>query len=247
LVMSPESAEMTKYVANALLATRISLINEVARICQVLGADINQVRRGIGHDPRIGFAGLSPGVGYGGSSLPQDVSMLCAMAEEHSVESSILQAVDGVNHRQKMTLFEKLRDHFADGFENRTVAIWGLAFKPRTDDVRDAPALVLIDRLLEAGARLCVHDPEAMPKVRRIYGDRLLYGTHAMDVLVGADALAINTQWSEYRHPDFREMHQRMASPVIVDGRNLYHPQQMAAVEFTYHSIGRPSVVAGRQ
>ncbi len=239
LVMSPESAEMTKYVANALLSTKISFINEMANLCEMMEADINDVRRGIGHDQRIGFAFLFPGVGYGGSCFPKDVRALSMMARNLGVESRMMEAVDDVNNRQKEVLFEKINAHFDGNLKDKAIAIWGLSFKPRTDDVRESPALVLIDRLLDAGAKLCVHDPEAMQNVRASYGDKLLYGTNPMDVLVGADALAINTEWGEFRNPNFAEMHKRMASAVVFDGRNLYNPQQMAAAGFTYHSIGR--------
>ncbi len=244
LVMLPESAEMTKYVANALLSTKISLINEMANLCEKMAADINDVRRGIGHDERIGFAFLFPGVGYGGSCFPKDVRALSMMARSVGIEPRLMDAVDEVNNRQKMVLVDKILAHFDGHLDGKTIAVWGLAFKPRTDDVREAPALVLIDRLLAAGARLRVHDPEAMRNVREVYGDRLLYGTHPLDVLVGADALAINTEWGEFRNPDFAEMRKRMTAPVIFDGRNLYSPKQMAAAGFTYYSVGRQTVVA---
>ncbi len=242
LVMSPESAEMTKYVANALLSTKISFINEMANLCERMEADINDIRRGIGHDQRIGFAFLFPGVGYGGSCFPKDVRALSMMARNLGVDPRIMDAVDDVNNRQKLILVDKIMTYFQSDLKNKTIALWGLAFKPRTDDVREAPALVLIDRLLEAGSRVHVHDPEAMENVREVYGDKLLYGVHPLDVLVGADALAINTEWGEFRNPNFLEMRKRMASPVIFDGRNLYHPKQMAAAGFTYHSIGRATV-----
>lgn len=243
LVMLPESAEMTKYVANALLSAKISLINEMANLCEKMAADIHDVRRGIGHDERIGFAFLFPGVGYGGSCFPKDVRALARMARSVGIEPCLMDAVDEVNNRQKLVLLDKMLTHFDGHMDGKTIAMWGLAFKPRTDDVREAPALVLIDRLLAAGARLCVHDPEAMRKVREIYGDRLLYGTHPLDVLVGADALAINTEWGEYRNPHFAEMRKRMTAPVIFDGRNVYAPTQMAAAGFTYYSVGRQTVV----
>ena len=210
-------------------------------------ADINDVRRGIGHDQRIGFAFLFPGVGYGGSCFPKDVRALAMMARDLGVESHMMDVVDKVNNCQKTVLFDKICAHFNGDLQGKTIAIWGLAFKPRTDDVREAPALVLIDQLLEAGARLCVHDPEAMQNVREVYGDRLLYGSHPMDVLVGADALAINTEWGEFRNPNFIEMRKRMAAPVIFDGRNLYSTKQMADAEFTYHSIGRQTVRGSAQ
>lgn len=242
LEMSPESAEMTKYVANALLATKISFINEMANLSEACGADINDVRRGIGHDSRIGFAFLFPGVGYGGSCFPKDVRALQVMARTKGLEPRILTAVDAVNERQKEVMYEKLARHFNGRLAGRTIAVWGLAFKPRTDDVREAPALVLVDRLLAAGAHVRVHDPEAMENVRRQYGERLVYAAHPYEALVGAEALAIMTEWKQFQHPEFSEMRRRMRSPVIFDGRNLYEPAAMKAAGFTYHCIGRPSV-----
>jgi UDPglucose 6-dehydrogenase len=239
LVMSPESSEVTKYVANALLSTKISFINEMANLCERLEGDINDVRRGIGHDRRIGFAFLFPGVGYGGSCFPKDVRALASMARSLGMDPRILDAVDNVNDRQKHVLMQKINEHFAGDLKGRTFGLWGLAFKPRTDDIREAPALVLIDGLLAAGAKVRVHDPEAMENVRRIYGDKLVYGEQEMDALDGADALAINTEWSEFRNPDFDEMRRRMKSAVIFDGRNLYEPEQMRGAGFVYYSIGR--------
>ncbi|GIW96146.1 MAG: UDP-glucose 6-dehydrogenase [Pirellulaceae bacterium] len=220
LVMSPSSAELTKYVANAMLATKISFINEMANLCERLGADINDVRRGIGHDRRIGFAFLFPGVGYGGSCFPKDVRALAATARRVGLETLMLQAVDETNNRQKRVLIQKIQKHFGDDISGRRFAVWGISFKPRTDDIREAPALVLIDWLLEHGATVAVHDPEAMPNARRMYQERLLYCERSLDALDQADALAINTEWSEFRHPNFREMRARMKSPVIFDGRN---------------------------
>ncbi|MHB1033992.1 MAG: UDP-glucose dehydrogenase family protein [Pirellulales bacterium] len=243
LVMSPESAEMTKYVANALLATKISFINELANLCECMEADINDVRRGIGHDSRIGFAFLFPGVGYGGSCFPKDVRALEAMAREHGVPARILQAVDNVNDDQKTILLAKIQRHFGGCLADKTLAVWGLAFKPRTDDIREAPALVLIDRLLAAGAQVRVHDPAAMANVRRLCGDRVAYADQPYDALAEADALIIMTEWNEFRHPDFERMRSLMRRPVIFDGRNLYDPARMKAAGFAYHSIGRESVV----
>ena len=242
LVMSPESAEMTKYVANALLSTKISFINEVANLCERMRADINDVRRGIGHDSRIGFAFLFPGVGYGGSCFPKDVRALASMARAVGVDPQILDAVDAVNSHQKSILGERIEQHFGGKLAGRTVAVWGLAFKPRTDDIREAPALVLIDRLLAGGAKLQVHDPEAMENVRLIYADKLSYVEHPYRALEGADALAIMTEWKEFLQPDFAHMRTLMRSPVIFDGRNLYNPAHMKAAGFVYHSIGRASV-----
>lgn len=244
LEMSPESAELTKYVANALLSTKISFINEMANLCERLGGDINQVRRGIGHDSRIGFAFLFPGVGYGGSCFPKDVRALSSMATKLGLTPRILEAVDRVNSQQKYVLIHKIEKQFDEQLRGKRIAIWGLAFKPKTDDIREAPALVLIDRLLEYGAEISVHDPEAMDNVRQLYGDKLQYAETPMDALDGADALAINTEWDEFRNPDFDEMKSRLGSPVIFDGRNLYEPAQMKSLGFTYHSIGRTPGVA---
>jgi UDPglucose 6-dehydrogenase len=238
LVMGLESAEMTKYVANCLLATKISFINEMANLCERLGADINDVRRGIGHDQRIGFSFLFPGVGYGGSCFPKDVRALVDVATKVHVETRILKSVDEVNNAQKHVLFEKIRAHFSDKLRGRTIAVWGLSFKPRTDDIREAPALVLIDALLAAGAVLRVHDPVAMPNVRQLYGDRLVYGDRQYDVLEGAEALAIVTEWNEFRNANFELMRKAMRQPVIFDGRNLYDPAEMRQMGFIYSGIG---------
>ncbi len=242
LVMAPESAEMTKYVANALLATKISFINEMANLCEQTRADINDVRRGIGHDSRIGFAFLFPGVGYGGSCFPKDVRALASTARHSGVEPRILDVVDRVNTHQKSIVPDKIEKFFGGKLAGRTVAIWGLAFKPRTDDIREAPALVLIDRLLAGGAKVQVHDPEALENVRKLYGDKLSYSDQPYGALEGADVLAIMTEWKEFLQPDFAQMHSLMKSAVIFDGRNLYTPRQMKAAKFTYFSIGRAPV-----
>ena len=239
LVMGWESAEMTKYVANCLLATKISFINEMANVCEQVGADIDDVRRGMGHDQRIGFAFLFPGVGYGGSCFPKDVRALSAVAHAHGVTTQILTAVDDVNNRQKDVLFSKLQHHFQGNLKDRTIALWGLAFKPRTDDIREAPSLRLIDALLEAGAAVQVHDPVALDNVSAIYGDELTYCQDQYTALDNADALAILTEWNEYRGPDFSEMKLRLRRPVIFDGRNLYDLHDMRQAGFTYLGIGR--------
>jgi UDPglucose 6-dehydrogenase len=239
LEMTPESAEMTKYVANCLLATKISFINEMANLCERYHADINEVRRGIGHDQRIGFSFLFPGVGYGGSCFPKDIRAMIHMARSVGIPARMMEAVDAVNDAQKDILSKKILDHFEGQSEGKTVAIWGLAFKPRTDDIREAPALVLIDALLAAGVSVRVHDPEALANVREIYGDRLIYCDRPYGALEQADALAIVTEWNEFRNPDFEVMARLMRQPVIFDGRNLYDPARMAALGFTYHGIGR--------
>jgi len=239
IFMDIASAEMTKYAANALLATRISFMNQIAQLCETVGADVTQVRRGIGSDRRIGPAFLFPGPGYGGSCFPKDVQALIRTAEERKVPLDILKAVEAANARQKRLLFEKLERHFDGQVKGRAIAVWGLAFKAETDDVRASPALVLIEALLAAGATVRAHDPAARETARRHLGDRVSYADHAFDALTGADALAIVTEWFEYRNPDFPRMKQIMRRPLIVDGRNLYDPARVAKLGFTYDSIGR--------
>jgi UDPglucose 6-dehydrogenase len=239
LAMAPESAEMTKYAANAMLATKISFINEMANLCERTGADINDVRRGIGHDARIGFQFLFPGAGYGGSCFPKDVRALIATARQLGVRLELMEAVDRVNEAQKQTLFRKLRQHYGPALRGQNLAVWGLAFKPRTDDIREAPALSLLDALLAEGVRPRVHDPEAMANVRALYGDRLDYCDRPYGALEGADGLIIVTEWQEFRHPDFDVMRRLLRRPVIFDGRNLYEPTALAALGFTYYGIGR--------
>ncbi len=239
LVMSPESAEMTKYAANAMLATKIRFINEMANLSEQLGADINDVRRGIGHDSRIGFQFLFPGPGYGGSCFPKDVSALIHLGKQSKVNVDLIEAVDRVNTQQKQLLPAKIRRHWGANLKDKHLAVWGLAFKPRTDDVREAPALVLLDSLLAEGVRLRVHDPEAIANIRQIYGDRLTYCDRPYGALEGADGLAIVTEWPEFRQPDFEVMRRLMREPVIFDGRNLYEPKTMRGLGFTYYSMGR--------
>jgi UDPglucose 6-dehydrogenase len=239
IVMDIPSAEMTKYAANAMLATRISFMNQIARLCEAVGADVTQVRRGIGSDRRIGQAFLFPGPGYGGSCFPKDVKALIRTAKEQKVPADILTAVETANQRQKEVLFEKLAKHLGE-LKGRTVAVWGLAFKAETDDVRESPALVVIEELLAAGARVHVHDPAAMKTAEHQLGKRVTYAPHAFDALAGADALAIVTEWLEYRNPDFAKMKLLLKRPLIVDGRNLYDPQKLGRLGFTYDSIGRP-------
>jgi UDPglucose 6-dehydrogenase len=239
LVMTPESAEMTKYAANAMLATKISFINEMANLCDALGADINDVRKGIGHDQRIGFQFLFPGPGYGGSCFPKDIEAIIAMGRRRDLTLKLMQAVDDVNDAQKGVLFEKIRKHFAESLAGKTIAVWGLAFKPRTDDVREAPALTLIDSLLAAGAAARVHDPEAMDNIKAIYGGKLYYADRPYGALEGADGLAIVTEWPEFRNPDFELIKKLLKGPVIFDGRNIYDERTMAQAGFVYYGIGR--------
>ncbi|MCA9033874.1 MAG: UDP-glucose/GDP-mannose dehydrogenase family protein [Planctomycetaceae bacterium] len=235
--MGIESAEMVKYAANCMLATKISFINEIANICERVGADINDVRKGMGHDARIGFAFMFPGVGYGGSCFPKDVRALASVAAANDVEARILRTVDETNNHQKHVLFKKISGYFGD-LKDRTVAIWGLSFKPRTDDIREAPSLVLIESLLDAGASVRVHDPVAEENVRQVMGDRITYCKHHYDACENADCIAIVTEWNEFRNPDFDYVKLKMKSPVIFDGRNLYDRQKMARRGFYYSGIG---------
>jgi UDPglucose 6-dehydrogenase len=239
LSMTPESAEMTKYAANAMLATKISFINEMANLCDKLGADINDVRRGIGHDARIGFQFLFPGPGYGGSCFPKDIRAIIGMGKQTGTHLHLMQSVDSVNEAQKQVLFQKIERHFRGELQGKTLAVWGLAFKPRTDDIREAPALTLIDSLLNSGAKLRVHDPEAMANVREIYGDRLVYCDRPYGAIDGADALVIVTEWPEFRNPDFEVIRRLLVQPVIFDGRNIYELRQMESLGFAYYGIGR--------
>ena len=239
IVMDIPSAEMTKYAANAMLATRISFMNQIASLCEAVGANVTHVRRGIGSDRRIGQAFLFPGPGYGGSCFPKDVKALIRTARENEVPFDIMKAVETANDAQKMILFEKLKRHLGT-MKGKTVAVWGLAFKAETDDVRESPALVLVEALLCEGVRVHVHDPAAMKTAARQLGARVKYAPHAYDALEGADALAIVTEWLEYRNPDFGKMKSLLAQPLIVDGRNLYDPAKLGRLGFTYDSIGRP-------
>ncbi|MBI3824136.1 MAG: UDP-glucose/GDP-mannose dehydrogenase family protein [Planctomycetes bacterium] len=239
LVMSPESAEMTKYVANAMLATKISFINEMANLCEKVAADINDVRRGIGHDQRIGFQFLFPGPGYGGSCFPKDVKNLVSLAKSVNVPTRLIDAVDLVNDQQKHVLPTKIRTHFGNTLKGKCLGVWGIAFKPRTDDIREAPALTLIDEMLKEGVQLRVHDPEAIANLKKEYGDKLTYCDRPYSALEGVDGLAIVTEWQEFRHPDFELMRRLMRGPVIFDGRNLFEPKTLKASGFTYYSIGR--------
>ena len=238
MVMDCASAELTKYAANAMLATRISFMNEVANVCELVGADVDQVRRAIGADRRIGTSFLFPGVGYGGSCFPKDVKAMIHFASEKSYDFKILRAVEQVNERQKMRIFAKMQAHFGT-LKGKTIGVWGLAFKPKTDDMREAPAIPLISALVDAGARVQAYDPEALKVARGIFGTKVHYVTKGYDALKAADALAIVTEWNEFRRPDFTRMRKLMRSPVVFDGRNLFTPDQMKGNGFTYYSIGR--------
>ncbi len=238
MMMDTASAELSKYAANSILATRISFMNEIANVCELVGADVDQVRKAIGADRRIGASFLFPGVGYGGSCFPKDVKALLTSSADQGYDFSILRAVEAVNTRQKLRLVEKMQQHFRD-LKGRTIALWGLAFKPRTDDMREAPAISIIDRLLDLGASVRAYDPEAEPTARRLFGDRIALTERSYDALSGADALAVVTEWNEFREPDFGRMRQLLRSPVVFDGRNIYSPEQMQSLGFTYFSIGR--------
>jgi len=241
IVMDRRSSELTKYAANAMLATKISFMNEMANLAERLGADIEDVRHGIGSDPRIGYAFIYPGCGYGGSCFPKDVQALERTAREHQYQARLVQAVEAVNEDQKLVLFERIRDHFRGHLRGRTIAVWGLAFKPNTDDMREAPARVLMESLWVEGASVRAYDPEAMDECRRIYGERGDFELCASpeEALDGADALAVVTEWKVFRSPDFELIRERLAAPVIFDGRNIYSPDGMRRRGFTYYSIGR--------
>jgi UDPglucose 6-dehydrogenase len=241
IVMSPESAEMTKYAANVMLATKISFINEIANLCDSTGADVNCVREGIGFDQRIGTQFLAPGAGYGGSCFPKDVKGLIAVARRLGLTMRVAEAVDAANDVQKEVLFNKINKHFDEMLAGKTIAVWGLAFKPKTDDIREAPALTLIDGLLASGAKVNVFDPEAMKNVKRQYKDTLHYTNDPLAALDGADALVLVTEWPEFRNPDFTEIKRRLKWPTIFDGRNLFSPHEATIRElgFRYYGIGR--------
>ena len=237
--MDERSAEITKYAANAYLATRISFMNEIANLCERVGANVDMVRMGMGSDSRIGKRFLFPGVGYGGSCFPKDVLALYHTAEQYKYDFRILKSVMAVNEKQKFVLFEKISTYFNHNLKGLKIAVWGLAFKPNTDDIREAPALYVIDALLNAGAHISVFDPEAMDNVKKIYGDKLSYTDNAYAAAKDANALAIITEWSEFRNPDFERLASLMADKIIFDGRNVYELEQMAETGFHYESIGR--------
>jgi len=241
LVMDVPSAEMTKYAANGMLATRISFMNEVANLCDKLGANVDFVRRGIGSDSRIGQSFLFPGPGYGGSCFPKDVKALVKMASDCGVALDVLAAVESANERQKTVLVSKLRTALGDDLSGKRVALWGLAFKAGTDDMREAPALTIIGALLEAGVSICAHDPAAMDHARGLLGNRIDFAETNYEALADADALVVVTDWMEYRNPDFERVKRTLRQPVIVDGRNLYDVEKMRELGVRYHSIGRPS------
>ena len=238
IMMDTASAELSKYAANSILATRISFMNEIANVCELVGADVDQVRRAVGSDRRIGMSFLFPGVGYGGSCFPKDVKALLRSSKDQGYEFKILDAVEAVNDAQKLRLVSKMREHFGD-LGGRTIALWGLAFKPRTDDMREAPAIAIVNRLLELGASVRAYDPEARDTAKRLFGDRIAICEKSYEAVQDADALAVVTEWNEFREPDFKRIKRLLKAPVIFDGRNLYSPGHMRALGFTYFSIGR--------
>ncbi|MBK9150447.1 MAG: UDP-glucose/GDP-mannose dehydrogenase family protein [Saprospiraceae bacterium] len=239
IFMDERSAEMTKYAANSYLATRISFMNEIANLCELLGADVDMVRRGMGSDTRIGKRFLFPGVGYGGSCFPKDVQALAKTAQEKDYDFKILKAVMQVNELQKEILSHKISQYFSGNIKGKIIAVWGLSFKPNTDDIREAPALTIISRLLQKGAIIKAYDPEAMENVKELFGDRIEYCRNEYDAITGVDALAIITEWNEFRNPDFEKMKQLMRAPVIFDGRNIYDVKYTREMGFYYDSIGR--------
>ena len=230
---------MIKYASNSFLATKISFINAIANLCEAVDADNREVAIGMGYDERIGFQFLHPGPGFGGSCFPKDVQAILGMGRTLGLPLDLQTAVDRVNQRQKQVLFDKINRHFAGELKGKTIAVWGLAFKPRTDDIRESPALALIDRLLESGVSVRAHDPEAMTNVRALYGDKLVYADRPYGALEGADGLAVVTEWPEFRNPDFEVMRRLLAGRVIFDGRNLYDPKAMRGYGFTTYGIGR--------
>jgi len=238
--MDIASAELTKYAANALLATKISFINEIATLCERLDADVDLVRRAVGADPRIGSAFIYPGIGYGGSCFPKDVKAIISTAREQGYRFEIAEAADAVNQRQRGLMLEKVLHHFDGDVDGKTVAVWGLSFKPRTDDVREAPALMLIEGLRAQGGQLRVYDPAAMETAKAVLGDKgIAYAKNGYDAAKGAHALCLCTEWSTFRQPDFDRLREQMATPVLFDGRNIYDPARVARHGFSYHGIGR--------
>ena len=239
LVMSNRSAEMTKYVANSLLATRISFMNEIARMCDVVGADVHDIRVGIGSDRRIGPSFLFPGAGFGGSCFPKDIRALQKTAIEHGIELQVLRSVTDVNIEQKKLLIHKVTDHFGEDLSGKKIGIWGISFKPNTDDIREAPALEIIKGLLDKGAEIAAYDPQAMENASGILGSSVRFAASTYDAVKDADALVLVTEWTEFREPDFPRMMDTMRQPVIFDGRNVFNPSKLKAMGFSYYGIGR--------
>ncbi|MBI1747037.1 MAG: UDP-glucose/GDP-mannose dehydrogenase family protein [Acidobacteria bacterium] len=240
LLMDPRSAEMTKYAANSMLATRISFMNEIANLCDRLNVNIDMVRQGMGTDSRIGSSFLFPGIGYGGSCFPKDIRALVELGRKYEYPLRILKCVDDVNRDQKEVLYQKVNQYYGGKLRGKTFAVWGLSFKPRTDDMREAPSITVINHLLKKGAKVKAHDPQANGAAERVFGKRIKYAATSYDALAGADALLIITEWNQFREPDFDKMKELMKAPVIFDGRNIFNPKKMRAGGFEYLSIGRP-------
>ena len=239
IFMDIPSAEMTKYAANSMLATRISFMNDIANLCELVGADVNMVRSGIGSDTRIGRKFLYPGIGYGGSCFPKDVKALIKTAEQNGYDMRVLRAVEEVNEIQKSALFDKLQKLFGNDLQNKTIAIWGLAFKPETDDMREAPVLVLIDKLQQAGCNIRAYDPAAMEECKRRIGDTIYYARDMYDAVLDADVLMLVTEWKEFRLPSWAVIKKTMAQQIVLDGRNIYEKKEMEEQGFIYHCIGK--------
>jgi UDPglucose 6-dehydrogenase len=244
IFMDIPSAEMTKYAANAMLATKISFINDISNLCEIVGADVNMVRKGIGSDSRIGTKFIYPGVGYGGSCFPKDVKALIKTAKDNNYPLRILNAVEEVNEFQKTILYNKIKKNYKDDIKGKTFGIWGLSFKPQTDDIREAPSLVMIKKLLSSGALVKVYDPVAMKETQRLMGDSIFYAKDQNEACVDVDALIIITEWSEFRLPNFSVLEKLMKHKVVFDGRNIFDPFEMAQLGFTYFSIGRKPVIS---
>ena len=239
IFMDVPSAELTKYAANAMLATRISFINEIANLCELLGADINSVRKGIGSDSRIGNRFIYPGSGYGGSCFPKDVKAILKTASDLGYDLKVISAVERANEHQKKIIFNKIADHFKNNLKGKTVAVWGLSFKPKTDDIRESSALFLVKKLLEAGVKVRAYDPAAIDETKKQIPDSIYYAKDQYDVLKDADALALMTEWPEFHLPDFEKMSELMNTRVIFDGRNIYDPEEIRRKGFVYYGIGR--------
>ena len=246
LFMDISSSEMTKYAANSMLATKISFMNDIANLCELVGADVGMVRKGIGSDARIGNKFIYPGTGYGGSCFPKDVQALVRTADEYGHSLDILKAVEAVNYRQKEVLIAKIKSHFGNDLKGLKFAMWGLAFKPKTDDMREAPSLVIIDILLNEGASVIAYDPVAMEEAHRILGDKIVFGKDEYDACIDADALILVTEWPEFRMPNFRVLEKIMKTKTIFDGRNIYEPEEMKEIKFNYYSIGRKPVIVSK-
>jgi UDPglucose 6-dehydrogenase len=242
IFMDERSAELTKYAANAFLATKITFMNEIANLCESLGADVDLIRKGMGTDSRIGKRFLFAGIGYGGSCFPKDVKALAKSSRDAQYDFKILDSVMLVNENQKTKLIRSMKEHFKDSLSGKTIALWGLSFKPHTDDIREAPSLYIIQALLDEGASVKVHDPESMENVKNIFGSKITYADNQYDILAEADALMIATEWPEYRNPDFEKMATMLKNKLIFDGRNLYETAMLRELGFTYHSIGRKTV-----